>query len=100
MPLFDSWKETVPAVATASSGFSSPSVVHARTNELPLLDLTVTFSVVGVVAYVLSVHWYVQVASVGCGSQLSTANADGARASASAAGAATKTPLPLTVPGY
>ena len=47
IPLFDSWKDTVPAVWTASSGLSAPSVVHARVNDVPLLDLTVTFSVVG-----------------------------------------------------
>ena len=47
IPLFDSWKATVPAVETAPSGLSTPSVVQARVKAAPLLDLTVTFSVVG-----------------------------------------------------
>jgi len=45
------------AVETAPSGLSRPSVVQARVKAPPLLDLTVTFSFVGVVEYLLSVHW-------------------------------------------
>jgi uncharacterized iron-regulated membrane protein len=63
--------------------------------EPALFLSTVTLSFVGVVLKTLSVHWYVHVASAGCGSQ-PPADAGAATPSASAATAATSRPLPLT----
>ena len=48
-PAVVSWNETVPMLSGASAGLPWPSVVHASTNDVPLLSLTVTFSFVGVV---------------------------------------------------
>jgi len=52
----------------ASGGFPAPSVVQASTKPLPAWLFTVTTSFVGIALYALSVHWYVHVASAGCGS--------------------------------
>jgi hypothetical protein len=82
-PEFVSWMTTLPTLATASGSFASCSscVVHASVKVEPFVLLTVTFSLVGVCWYAVSVHWYVHVASAGCGSQ-SLANAGGVAANA------------------
>ena len=69
-PSDSSWKETVPKLVGASAGLFSPTVVQARSKLDPLVEVTVTFSFVGVVLYALSVQEYSQVASAGWGSQL------------------------------
>jgi hypothetical protein len=83
-----SWKEIVPTLVGASGAFPWSAVVHASTNDVPLLSLTVTFSVVGTVLYAVSDQTYDQVASAGCGSQ--PAPAAGAAATSDAAADATQ----------
>ncbi len=82
-PAVVSWKAITPTLAGASGALPWSSVDHASTKLGPLTSRTVTFSVVGVLLYVESVHSYVHVASEGCGSQ-SSASAFGANASTAA----------------
>ena len=79
-PAVVSWKAITPTLEGASGALPWSSVDHASTKLGPLTSRTVTFSAVGVLLYVESVHSYVQVASEGCGSQ-SSASALGANAS-------------------
>jgi hypothetical protein len=69
---------------------SIPSVVHASVKELPAELLTVTFSFVGVAAYVLSVQLYVHVSAESCGSQSSARAAGAQKSSAPTARAETR----------